>query len=71
MEMVKTKRYKFTECWTLVDYASPTHRNHKEWKWSKDVINSLIVRKLLIMLVLDIKGIKNGDGKKCYKFADC
>ena len=63
MEMVK-KCYKFADCKKLVNYADPRHQRHKELRWSKNVTNSLIVRNLSIMLVLDIEGIKNGDGQK-------
>ena len=63
MEMVK-KCSKFADCWKLVDYAGPRHRRHKELRWSKNVTKSLIVRNLSIMLILDIEGIKNGDGQK-------
>ena len=37
---------------------------HREWIRSKNVTNLKIVKNLSTMLVLDIKGVENGDGPK-------
>ena len=64
--MIK-KCFKVADCLKFVDYTGPRHRRHKEKRWSKNISKLLIVRKLSIMLVPDIEGIKNRGDQEMFQ----